>query len=218
MRSTRLHIYASQPWTENVRICGRPGGSAKARCPGGVEGPAPPEALAFPLRSVMPRLGGEVSTAGRTRPYQGRSSWHLSRPQRRHKELRPMSSRRRTCGGRQHRPRSDQPDRRWLHGPPGVPDDRIAACAAGSPWPPPVIYAPWASQHRRACRKDNASSETTAAFRLGTLSSSNPGGLIRRLPSLTALRMPAGSFGFREASASATDRVGPCRPALSFTG
>ncbi len=139
-----------------------------------------------------------MCTAGRTRPYQDRSSWDLSRPQRRHKELRPMSSRRRTCGGRQHQPRSGQPDRRWFHGPPGVPDDRIAACAADSLWPPPVIYAPWASQHRRACRKDNASSRNHGSVPAGTLSSSNPGGLIRRLPPLTALRMPAGSFGFRE--------------------
>jgi hypothetical protein len=157
----------------------------------------------------MPRSGGEVSTAGRTRPYQGRSSWHPSRPQRRHKELRPMSSRRQTCGGRQHRPRSDQPDRRWFHGPADVPDDRIAACAAGSPWPPPVIYAPWASQHGRACRKDNASSRNHGSVPAGSLSSSNPGGLIRRLPPLTALRMPAGTFGFREASASAAIRVRP---------
>src|SRR5208283_3922630 len=81
-----------------------------------------------------------------------------------------MSSRPQSCGGRQHRPRSDRPNRWWLHGPADVPDDRIAACAAGSPWPPPpVIYAPWAGQHRRACRSDNASSRNHVSSALSPL-------------------------------------------------
>ena len=120
-------------------------------------------------RSCLVRAGKAVRLVA-PGPHEGRSSWHPSRPQRRHKELRPMSSRPQTCGGRQHRPRSDRPDRWWLHGPADVPDDRIAACAAGSPWPPPsVIYAPWAGQHRRASRSDNASSRNHVSSALSPL-------------------------------------------------
>ncbi len=77
----------------------------------------------YPARgNVMPPSGAGVNVASRTRPDQDRSSRPPSRPRRRRKVRRPTSSRRRTCGDRKPRPRSDQPDRRRCHGPSGVPD------------------------------------------------------------------------------------------------
>ncbi len=77
--------------------------------------------------------------AGRTHPHQGHSFRHPSRPHRCHKGPRPVSSRRRTCADRKHRPRWDQADRRQLCALAGAPDGWTVACAADSPWPPPAI-------------------------------------------------------------------------------
>jgi len=157
----------------------------------------------------MPRSAlGWVSMAGRTHPYQGHSFRHPSRPQRCHKGPRLVSSRRRTCAGRKHRPRWDQADRRQLCALAGAPDGWSVACAADSPWPPPAIHAPSADQHCRTCHDHYGSSRNHAAvFRPALYRAAQPSGPFRRLSPLAAPRMPAASSGFEERSASAAIRA-----------
>ena len=141
-----------------VRSRQLPGGwlrsSARTRCPG----PFGPR-RAHPLWRLQETPGhapvqrGGVNTARRTRPHQGRPSRRpSSRPQRRHKGLRPMSSRRRTCAATKHRP-----DRISLIASGFT--DRSACRAAGSLLALPthrstsLISASCASKHRRACRR-----------------------------------------------------------------
>jgi hypothetical protein len=76
---------------------------------------------------------------------------------------RPVSSRRRTCADRKHRPRWDQADRRQLCALVGEPDGWTVACAADSPRPPPAIYAPSTHQHCRTCHNHCGSSRNRAA-------------------------------------------------------